>query len=242
MNYEFNSQPGGDGVQDDKQIHTGHRQRMRAKFKQSGLDGFEVHESLELLLYYAVPRKDTNPIAHRLLDSFGSLSAVFDAPVDALKECGLSENAALLLKLVPQMSRLYLDDKFDSSKAVDVENIGARLLNKFVGRDYEAVVLTLLDAKRKEVFCGVISKGSVNSCDLYIRKIIENAMIYNASFAILAHNHPSGFALPSMADIETTKTVFSALSLVGVRLLDHIVVADDDYVSMRQSGLCTDVL
>nr|WP_305119665.1 MULTISPECIES: JAB domain-containing protein [unclassified Ruminococcus] len=140
------------------------------------------------------------------------------------------------------MSRLYLDDKVDSSKAVDIKNIGGRLVHKFVGRDYEAVVLMLLDVKYKEVFCGVISKGSVNSCDLYIRKIIEHAMIYNATFAVIAHNHPSGIALPSMADIETTKTLSSALSLVGVRLLDHIVVADDDYVSMKQSNLCSDAL
>ncbi len=225
---------------EDKQIHSGHRMRMRSKFLESGLDGFETHESLELLLYYCIPRKDTNAIAHRLLDSFGSLSAVLDAPIDALKECGLSENAAILLKLVPQMSRLYLDDRQSCDKVVDLENIGERLLHKFIGRDYEAVVLLLLDVKYKEVFCGVINKGSVNSCDLYIRKIIENAMIYNASYAVLAHNHPSGLALPSRADIGSTKTVASALSLVGVRLLDHIVVADEDYVSMRQSGLCNE--
>lgn len=224
----------------DKPIHTGHRQRMRAKFLQSGLDGFEIHESLELLLYYAVPRKDTNPLAHKIIDNFGSLSAALDAPIDALRECGLSENAAILLKLIPQISRLYLDDKRDDSKAVRLETIGDRLLHKFVGRDYEAVVLLLMDAKHKEVFCGVISKGSVNSCDLYIRKIIENIMIYNASYAVLAHNHPSGLALPSLADIESTKSVSSALSLVGVQLLDHIVVADDDYVSMLQSGLCNE--
>lgn len=222
----------------EKPIHTGHRQRMRAKFIQSGLDGFEIHEALELLLYYAVPRKDTNPLAHKIIDNFGSLSAALDAPIDALKECGLSENAAILLKIIPQISRLYLDDKCDSGKAVNLETIGDRLLHKFVGRDYEAVVLLLMDAKRKEVFCGVISKGSVNSCDLYIRKIIENTMIYNASYAVLAHNHPSGVALPSLADIESTKSVAAALSLVGVQLLDHIVVADDDYVSMMQSGLC----
>lgn len=225
-------------MQDEKHIHSGHRQRMKAKFLQTALDGFETHESLELLLYYAVPRKDTNPLAHKLLDHFGSLSAVLDASVDALKECGLSENAAVLLKLVPQLSRLYLDDKADSGKIVNVGNVGNRLIHKFVGRDYEAVVLLLMDVKYKEVFCGVINKGSVNSCDLYIRKIIENSMIYNASYAVLAHNHPSGLALPSMADIESTVTVSKALSLVGVHLLDHIVVADDDYVSMHQSGLC----
>lgn len=225
---------------DEKQLHSGHRQRMKEKFLQNGLDVFEVHEALELLLYYAVPRKDTNPISHKLIDSFGSLAAIFDAPIDALKECGLSENAAILLKLVPNMCRLYIEDKNDNSRSINPGTVGDRLVHKFIGRDYEAVVLLLMDAKYKEVFCGIISKGSVNSCELYIRKIIQNATIYNASFAILAHNHPSGLALPSLDDIESTKSVSSALSLIGVKLLDHIVVADDDYISMLQSGLCAE--
>ena len=96
-------------------LHKGHRDRMRKRFLLDDFDGFEQHEALELLLYYAVPRKDTNPIAHRLLEQFGSLSAVLDAPLNVLTQAGLTENAAVLLKMIPGMSRLYSDDKYNNT-------------------------------------------------------------------------------------------------------------------------------
>ena len=217
--------------------HNGHRNRLRKKFLDNSFDGLETHEILELMLYYAIPRKDTNPIAHKLIDSFGSLSAVFDAPIDKLKEQGISENCAIYLKLIPQICRMYMEDKHNNSeKIIDIDNIGEKLKHKFVGRDYEAVVLLLLDSKYKEVFCGVVSKGSVSACEVYVRKVIELAVLYNAKFAVLAHNHPSGLALPSNADIVTTKKVYQALRLIDVVLLDHVIVADDDYVSLKESG------
>ncbi len=211
---------------------------MRKKFLLNDFDGFEMHEALELLLYYAVPRKDTNPIAHRLLEQFGSLSAVFDAPIDILTQSGLSENAAVLLKLIPGMSRLYTDDKYrNTHKIINVENLGDRMLEKFTGRDNETVILMLLDAKYKELFCGVVSKGSMSACQLYIRKIVQLAITNNAKYAALAHNHPSGVALPSEPDIYATIEINEALALVGVTLIDHFVVADRDFVSMMQSNL-----
>lgn len=217
--------------------HVGHRNRLRKKFLDNGLDGFETHEILELMLYYAIPRKDTNPIAHKLLDSFGSISAILDAPIDLLKEQGLSENCAIYLKMASQVCRVYMEDKHNNKdKIVDTDELGDKLKDKFLGRDYEAVVLLLLDSKYKEVFCGVINKGSVSASEVYIRKIIELAVLYNSKFAVLAHNHPSGIALPSGADIVTTKRVHQALELIDVRLIDHIIVADDDYVSLNDSG------
>lgn len=223
--------------------HSGHRDRLRKKFLDNSFDGLEMHEILELMLYYGIPRKDTNPIAHKLIDSFGSISAVFDAPVDKLKEQGISENCAIYLKLIPQICRLYMDDKHNNTdKIIDVENAGEKLKHKFVGRDYEAVVLLLLDSKHKEVFCGVVSKGSVSACEVYVRKIIELAVMYNAKFAVLAHNHPSGLALPSNDDIYTTGKVFQALKLIQVALIDHVIVADDDYVSLRESGFMDEMI
>lgn len=217
--------------------HRGHRDRLRKKFIANGLDGFEDHESLELVLYYAIPRRDTNPLAHDLLDAFGSISAVLDAPMDTLINAGLSENAAVYIKLLPEFSRLYMDNKHNNSnKVITQENIGSTVLPKFIGRDYEAVMLLLLDAKQKELFCGVISKGTVNACEIYIRKIIQLALLYNARYAVLAHNHPSGVALPSTKDINSTKQVSDALKLVDISLIDHIIVADNDYVSLSQSG------
>ncbi|MEE0930170.1 MAG: JAB domain-containing protein [Acutalibacteraceae bacterium] len=217
--------------------HSGHRDRLRKKFLSNGFDGLEKHEVLELVLYYGIPRKDTNPIAHKLLDCFGSISAVMDAPIDKLKEAGISENCAIYLKMIPQICRMYMEDKHNNKdKIIDSNNIGDKLKYKFVGRDYEAVVLMLMDSKYKEVFCGVVSKGSVSACEIYVRKIIELAVLYNAKFAVLSHNHPSGLALPSNDDIVTTKKIYNALRLIDVALIDHIIVADDDYVSLNESG------
>lgn len=216
-------------------IHNGHRSRMKEKFLEEGADAFSNHELLEIVLYYCVPRKDTNPLAHKLINTFGSFSAVLDAPVELLMECGLSRNAAVLIKLLPEVSRVYLDDKSGQHKIVTDENIGDRILAKFVGRINEAVLLMLLDSKGKELYCGIVSKGSVNSSEIYIRRLVGLAVKYNASTAVLAHNHPSGIALPSSKDIATTKGVLQALRLVGVHLVDHIIVADDDYVSLAQS-------
>lgn len=220
-------------------MHEGHRQRMKQKFISSGIDGYESHEVLELLLYYSIPRKDTNEIAHRLLDHFGSFSAVLDAPIDTLSEIeGVGENTAVLLKLVPSLCRLYLDDKYRNiKKIISLDNVGDFLLNKFIGRTNETVYLLLMDNKFRELYCGIVNEGSVNSVDIYVRKIVELAMRYNASQAVLAHNHPSGIALPSNSDISTTISIKNALELVGVRLVDHIIVADDDYVSLAQSHL-----
>lgn len=219
-------------------VHKNHRQRVRKKFLQNGLDSFEIHEALEFLLFYCVPYKNTSILAHQLIDSFGSLSAVFDAPFDALTGFGLTETQASLIKLLPEMSRLYIDDKHNNTdKVFDYERAGESILRKFIGRETEHVLLLLLDAKGKEVFCGIVSKGSLNDTSLPIRKIVDYSLRFNAKSVIIAHNHPSGVALPSRDDIESTKNVKSALDLIGVRLLDHFIIADNDYVSLAQSRI-----
>lgn len=219
-------------------VHKNHRSRVRKKFLLNGLDSFETHEALEFLLFYCVPYKNTSELAHRLLDSFGSLSAVFDAPYDALVDFGLTETQASMLKLIPEISRLYIDDKHNNlDKVFDYNKAGEKILRKYIGREIEQVLLMLLDAKGKEVFCGIVSKGSINEANLPIRKIVDYALRFNAKSAIIAHNHPSGVALPSKDDIDTTANVKSALELIGVKLLDHFIVADNDCVSLAQSRI-----
>lgn len=221
----------------EKNIHSGHRDRMKKKFLNHGLDVFETHEALELMLYYAVPYKDTNPLAHKLLREFGSLSTVFDAPFDRLKEAGLTDNQATYIKLIPQLARLYISDKEDNTdKIIDLDSIEKYIISKFIGRNEEHILLLLMDAKFKEVYCGMVSVGSISSTDIPIRKIVDLAMRYNARSAVIAHNHPSGFAKPSADDIESTINIGSALGLIGVYLLDHFIVADGDCVSLRQSN------
>jgi len=219
-------------------VHSGHRSRVRKKFLDNGIDSFEPHEVLELLLFYAVPMKNTSILAHKLLDSFGSISAIFDAPYDALVEAGLTESQAVMLKLMPDITRLYIEDKHNNkSKVVDVDNLPDVIIRKFIGRENENVLALLIDAKGKEVFCGIVSKGSLNDTTLPIRKIVDFSLRYNAKSVIVAHNHPSGVALPSRDDIDATVNLKNALDLIGVRLLDHYIVADNDCVSLAQSKI-----
>ena len=222
----------------DSSVHKGHRKTLKKKFIENGLDVFEPHEALELNLYYAIPRKDTNPLAHRLLDRFVTLAGVCDAPIDELiEEFGLTENTAVLLKLLPEMARLYNESKLSNDNVIDLDTIGDLIKSKFIGRTEEVVVLLLGDAKGKIIFFDVVAKGSVNSSDMPIRKIVDLSIRHNARLAFIAHNHPSGNALPSKNDLATTDALKATLNTVGVRLFDHFIVTDDDYVSLRESEL-----
>ena len=223
--------------------HTGHRRRMKERFLHTHFDGFEEHQILEMILYYVYPRTDTNPLAHRLLEAFGSISSVFEAPVDTLVEAGLTQNAATFLVMIPDISRIYLNDRNNNhSKIIDFDRLGEYFISKFVGRYEEAMILLLADAKGKEIYSGVVSKGSFHASEAPIRKIVDLSMRYNAATAVIAHNHPSGVALPSKADIKATSDISQALNLIGVYLVDHIIVSDDDFVSLRDTALCKDLI
>lgn len=227
---------GGDIMPKD---HNGHRNRLRSKFAKHGADGLEQHELIELFLYYAFAQRNTNDIAHDLIDTFGSISSVFDAPLDDLTNIKwIGYNSAILLKLIPEISRIYLMDKHNNrSKIMDMESIRKLAINNFIGRSDEHLLLILLDIKMKLLFSGLISQGNSNSVDAYTQKIIKLSSDYGASNAVLAHNHPSGIALPSGNDLKTTQAVKDVLKIVNVKLLDHIIVADDDCVSIGETEL-----
>ena len=219
-------------------IHSGHRQRLKDRFLAEGLDHFEELYVLELLLYYCIPQKDTNPIAHALLNHFGSLTAVFEAtPEELTKVPGIGKNAATFLNLIPQAGRYYQIKRAEPGRILrTIEQCGSYLVPYFSGRENETVFLLCLDAKCKVLACREVGEGSVNSANVPIRRVVEIALAEGASTVVLAHNHPSGIAIPSGEDIATTRRLYAALSTVDVILADHIVVADDDYVSMVQSG------
>ncbi len=219
-------------------IHDGHRQRLKDRFLKEGLDNFNEVQALELLLFYCIPRQDTNPIAHSLLERFGTLSQVLEAPVEELaKVKGVSQNVATFLHLVLQTGRFYQVNRTMQSKILTtIEQCGAYLCPFFIGRRNETVFLLCLDSKCKVLCCKEIGEGSVNSAGVPIRRIVETALAVNASSVVLAHNHPSGLALPSAEDIATTRRLGVALEAVEINLIDHIIVADDDFVSLAQSG------
>ena len=212
---------------------------MKARYKDHGLDNFNDVNVLELLLFYAIPRKDTNEIAHALLDRFGSFAGVLDAaPTELMKVPGVKENSATFLSLLVQTGRYYQRNKLKNTTILTtIEQCGAYLIPYFHGRQNETVFLLCLDAKCKVLSCKEVGEGSVNSTGISVRKIVETALGANATSVVLAHNHPSGVALPSGEDIQTTRRIAMALSAVEITLVDHIVVADGDYVSMAQSGV-----
>ena len=220
-------------------VHDGHRARKKAQFREHGLDAFADHEALELLLYYAVPRADTNPVAHRLLSRFGSLDGVLSAPAAELEQVeGVGANAATLLSLVLPLVRRA---RTSAAKTPTILNgtraAGGYFTALFFGLREERLYEACLDAKGKLLRCDAVAEGSVDTVSLNLRRIVELAFRCNASAVILAHNHPSGVALPSPDDNQTTLLAWDALHKVGVELLDHIIVADEDFVSLRDSGL-----
>lgn len=219
-----------------KGLHKGHRQRMKAKYLKDNFDNMNNHEALEMLLYYAYPQIDTNPRAHELIEHFGSLSSVFDASVSSLRDFGLSDNAAILLKFIPDFARLYLNDKQEfRSKNIDPDDFCDYFKDKFVGRTEEMMYCLLLDGNFNQLHCELISKGSINSTDVPIRRIVELTLLYKARFVAVAHNHPLGMAIPSKADIDATKVIYDTLSGVNAVLLDHIIVSATEQLSLANS-------
>ena len=219
-------------------IHDGHREKMRQRFLKGGLEPFADHEALELLLYYAIPRRDTNPIAHALMERYGSLRAVLSAPVEDLQKVeGIGERAALLLKLVPQLYRkARLADAAQETVLNSADRAGAYLLERFADEKNEVIYLLCLDRKGRLIACKRLGEGGVTNAELSVRKVVENAILTSASAVILSHNHPSGIALPSTDDYAATERVKAALQTIDVKLADHIIVADGDFVSMADSG------
>ena len=217
----------------------GHRKRLRERFREEGLDHFDEASVLEFLLFYAKPRVDTKELARELLNRFGSLSRVLEATYAELETVeGVGENTSTLLTLIPQLGRYYLVKRSGNPKILDsTKKYGKFLVDNFHGRRDESVFLLCLDAKCKMIACQMVGQGGVSSANVPIRKIVELALSANASTVILAHNHPSGIAIPSEEDKEATERLAVALSAMDIALADHVIVSDDDFVSLAQSGI-----
>ncbi len=219
-------------------IHDGHRQRLWERLAKEGLDHFSEVQVLELLLFYCIPRQDTNVLAHELVKQFGSLAQVLETGPEELKKVkGIGDKAATFLNLIPSLSRYYQSNKNNTAKILkSLTDCGGYLANRLLGRSNELVVLLCLDAKCKVLCCQELVEGSVNCASVSVRRVVEAALGVNATTVVLAHNHPSGIALPSAEDVATTRRIAAALAAVDVALADHVVVADGDYISMVQSG------
>ena len=219
--------------------HDGHRDRMRERFFAHGLETFNEIEALELLLFYAVPRKDTNPLAHALLDRFGSLDYILSATEEELCEVpGITKRAAALLMMVPQMARLSEENR--ANRIVEITNSKDAinyLIPRFRYKRDEMMILLCLDAQKRIIHTEVLYNGVVDSVSFDVRKIVEIALKRKAVYVIVAHNHPDGPARPSKEDDTATKQIYHALQAVGITFYDHVIISGDDYAAYRRSGV-----
>lgn len=216
----------------------GHRERLKKRFLAEDLERFEPHNALEILLFYALPRIDTNMIAHRLIDRFGSFSGVLDAPCEEIASVdGVGENAAIFLKLISATVKYYEKEQNINKALVSdsSDEIGRLLVEKLSAEPNEKVVLMMLDNSGNVTDIRVVYEGSVNSANVNLRRITEAVLVSKASSVILAHNHPGGIALPSVEDIEVTQTLKKALLLIDVDLVEHYIIAPDGYAKIINS-------
>ena len=222
------------GYDPKNNIHAGHRERLRSSFAEHGADSFQTHQLLELLLFYAIPYRDTNPTAHELISRFGSLKGVFRASIKELEEVpGVGRGAAVMLKLAIDCAADYLSsDRKQNLHFDSIQRIGEYLVDFYGNTSEEFVTLMLLDNGRSLVSCHKIFSGKISSAALRPSTLIEHAILYNASSAVVAHNHPNGIALPNKDDLDTTHDFAIAFATSGITLVDHIIVANNDFCSI----------
>lgn len=218
--------------------HKGHRDRLREEFlSHSGSAKMPNHKLLEMLLFYGIPQRDTNELAHNLINTFGSLHAVFEADViDLAKIKGMTKNAACLIKLILPIAKSYILDKYnDESYLRTTEEIGNFILARFFAAHKEQCAILCLNHMGRVLAYDILSEGDIDSVGISVRSIIEKTLQTGATSIVIAHNHPGGIALPSQSDVRMTEAIADALRTVSVKFIDHLIIAGDDYVSMAST-------
>ena len=217
--------------------HSGHRSRVKKEFLSRGLEGWPAHRVLELLLFYAIPQGDVNALAHELIERFGSLSGVLDATVEDLKSVpGVGEHTAVLIKLMPAMGQAYVADRSGRGTIVHSREEAAHILRPyFFGARNELIYILCTDGKGKLLGVRKVADGTIDAAEINTRRLVEEALSLRAAAIYVAHNHVSNLALPSSMDWITTDRLRELLGGMGIDLLDHLIFADDDFVSLRVS-------
>lgn len=223
----------------ENNTHKKHRQRMRDKYMAGGLNAMAEHEILEMLLYYAIPRKNTNPIAHKIINKFGSLENVLKAePMELERIPEVGPQSAILIKFINDLI-LYLGKSAlkEKTRLSDISVAGEYIRNFFYNKKTEEFYLFFLDKGERLMSWKCIAKGSVDNINVDIAEVIKEATFSKCVSLILAHNHPGGHLTASGADVATTRRIAKALSFIGVKLKDHIIVSDNQYISLAESSL-----
>jgi len=224
----------------DSNIHQGHRKRMKQAMLEHGLDGLNEHQVLELLLFYGISNGDTNPTAHRLIQHFGTLKGVLEADYDdLLKVSGIGENAASLIKFAQMFSGVYLRASCFADGVLNIsDTLGLRKYYEavFLGVKDEQVRAMLFDDELNMVKEQLIVEGTIGKVELSARRFTDFVVRNNCSRVVIAHNHPNGSALPSNADVASTKDLQKIMSTIEITLLDHIIVGRTGSISMLEKG------
>ena len=226
-------------ISSDTPHYKDHRQRLKKKFSESGVDAFHDYEVLELLLSYAIPLKDVKPLAKELISRFGSLKGIMDAEKDSLEKVkGIGAHTAILIKLIKETGTIYLKEKAKEKPQITCTSELLDYCKTYMGglKD-ERFCVIYLDAQNRMTDIETIQEGIVNQAVVYPRKVLENALKKKASAVILVHNHPSGHVKPSDADIRLTKTIQETAKILDIIVHDHIIIGENRFFSFREEGL-----
>lgn len=223
-------------------IHKGHRQRMMNRFLRYGIECFEEHEVLEMLLFNSYTRRNTNDIAHALIERFGSLNSVLDAePEELCQVNGVGQQAAAMLCLLREFARLYAQQDMRGTILVDSEDMRRFCYKLLGGCTVEVAHALYLDDSYALIGESHLSVGSAGAVDFDLKRIVQKAMEYGSTKIIIAHTHPRGVLLASVADVAVTRRIFNTLNGIGLELLDHIIVSEEGAFSMRTARLLPDL-
>lgn len=221
----------------EENIHAGHRERMRERFLQGGLENYHDHEVLEMLLFHAIKRGDTNPLAHELLREFGSLQGVLWADREALcRVKGIGENTAIFLQFMGAFHDYVEQSRMRGMTLSSVENRCLYFRSMLSGCSDENMLVACLDDQQKVIRCITAAKGVPGHVQVEVQTLVRSVLLSHCRSVILAHNHPNGKALPSPEDIRQTNTIAGLLKSLGIEVIDHIIVSADDTCSMRKMG------
>ena len=220
-----------------KHEHKNHRERLRKRFLETGLKGFAPHEVLELSLFYSIPQQDTNEIAHRLINHFGSFSAVLDAsPDELMRITGVKEISAALIKLIPLLCSYYhLDKVYGGKPFVSIESIAQYCMYKTLSETSERFYVMIFDNTMRLLAFEALTEGSHSQVEVNVEQLAQVLFRYSGSNFILIHNHPGGSPTPSEDDIILTQKIYSITSPLNKYLIEHLIISKNRYIPIMQA-------
>lgn len=220
-------------------LHDGHRDRMRQRFLAEGGANFQDHELLEMLLFYAVPRANTNPLAHRMIQEFGNLSMLLDSdPYDIARICGVKESTGILIALQKELAVRCAQEKLKVRPRLNSVQLSKEYCELLLhGRVTECFYVICLDPRKRVTHAANIAEGTIQEAVVHPRMVMEAVIKYRAASVIFTHNHPEGNARPSMSDLQLTAKLRNLLMEIQVDVVDHIIVTNENVFSFLENEL-----